>query len=158
MAVGPPFVPADFDPPLELVGVGFVLEPLGPEHNERDHAAWSSSIDHIHASPGWRDRGAEGWPRPLTLEQNRGDLEMHARHFRERRGFTYTVLDPADRDVVGCVYVYPDESGATDAEVRAWVRASRAELDAPLRAALGSWLTSDAWPFTTVALAVDDGR
>jgi len=31
-----PFVPDDFQPPLSLVVDGFLLEPLGPEHNEDD--------------------------------------------------------------------------------------------------------------------------
>ena len=46
-----PFVPADFAVPDGLVTPLFRLEPLGPEHNERDYAAWTSSVDHIHASP-----------------------------------------------------------------------------------------------------------
>ena len=31
-----PFVPADFVAPRRLEGQGFVLEPLGPQHNESD--------------------------------------------------------------------------------------------------------------------------
>jgi hypothetical protein len=46
------FVPDDFQPPLVLVADHFLLEPLGPEHNEDDHEAWSSSIEHIRATPG----------------------------------------------------------------------------------------------------------
>ena len=98
------FVPADFEPPAGLVTERFVLEPLGPEHNESDHEAWSSSIEHIRATPGFDDR----WPRPMTLEENLDDLERHARDFADRTGFTYTVLDPATRAVIGCVYIYPD--------------------------------------------------
>ena len=41
------FVPDDFVVPVTLEGPGFRLDPLGPEHNERDHAAWMSSIEHI---------------------------------------------------------------------------------------------------------------
>ena len=26
-----------------------------------------------------------------------------------RRGFTYTVLDPESRDVIGCLYIYPSK-------------------------------------------------
>jgi hypothetical protein len=118
------------------------LEPLGPEHNERDYAAWSSSVDHIRASPGY---GAEStWPHEMSLDQNLGDLERHARDFAERTGFTYTVLD-AD-DVVGCVYVYPSRDEAHDARVQSWVRVSRSELDTPLRRAVAEWLGA-AWPF-----------
>lgn len=46
------FVPDHFSPPVSLETERFVLEPLGPEHNERDYAAWTSSMDHIRATPG----------------------------------------------------------------------------------------------------------
>jgi hypothetical protein len=138
------FVPPDFDPPLRLSVGRLRLEPLGPEHNERDHVAWSSSMDHIRRSPGWDSRGS--WPREMSLEDNRGDLERHARDFRDRSGFTYTVLDH-DEDVVGCVYVYPAKDGVHDASVRSWVTESRAELDGALRRAIADWLASESWPF-----------
>jgi RimJ/RimL family protein N-acetyltransferase len=138
------FVPEGFEPPLGLVGTGFRLEPLGPEHNERDHAAWSSSIDHIRNSPGY---GPESrWPHEMSLEENRADLERHARDFVERDGFTYTVLDLYDTDVVGCVYLSPAHDGEHDALVQSWVRASRPELDALLRRAVADWL-GESWPF-----------
>ncbi len=73
------FVPEGFTPPDGLIAEAFVLEPLGPEHNEADHAAWMSSIEHIHASPGFADDSADDsdpWPRPMTLEQNLSDLEQ----------------------------------------------------------------------------------
>jgi len=137
------FVPGGFEPPDGLIADGFRLEPLGPEHNERDHAAWSSSIEHIRSSPGYAQDAT--WPRPMSLDENRADLERHARDFAERAGFTYTVLD--GDDVIGCVYVYPTKDGVHDARVLSWVTESRAELDAPLRRAVAEWLASDAWPF-----------
>ncbi len=137
------FVPEGFEPPLDLRTPSFALEPLGPEHNERDHAAWSSSIDHIRATAGFAPDGQ--WPRLMSLEANLVDLERHARDFAAREGFTYTVLD--GDDVVGCVYVYPADDGVHDARVRSWVRASRGELDEPLRRAVADWLVSAAWPF-----------
>jgi hypothetical protein len=81
----------------------------------------------------------------MTSEENLADLERHARDFADRIGFTYTVLDPSG-DVVGCVYVYPSRDESHDAHVRSWVRASRAELDLPLRRAVADWLT-ETWPF-----------
>jgi len=48
-----PFVPDDFAVPTGLVAPSFRLEPLGREHNERDYAAWTSSIVHIRATPGF---------------------------------------------------------------------------------------------------------
>jgi hypothetical protein len=137
------FVPAGFEPPLGLESEAFRLEPLGPQHNERDYAAWSSSVEHILASPGY---GSDShWPRPLSLEENLGDLERHARDFDERTGFTYTVLD-RDDDVVGCVYVYPAPDDEHDARVQSWVKESRAELDTQVRAAVAEWLQRE-WPF-----------
>ena len=143
------FVPDGFEPPLGLVTERFRLEPLGVEHNERDYLAWSSSIEHILGSPGY---GADSsWPREMSLDDNLADLERHARDFTERTGFTYTVLDPDD-DVIGCVYVYPAGDDVHDAHVQSWVRASRAELDGPLREAVAAWLASD-WPFGSVEYA-----
>lgn len=140
------FVPDDFQPPGGLRADAFVLEPLGPEHNERDYAAWTSSIEHIRASPGF---AGSSWPREMTPDENRRDLERHARDFAERAGFTYAVLDAADRDVIGCVYIYPGDEGAA---VSSWVRADRAELDGPLRRAVRDWLAAE-WPFERVAYA-----
>ena len=84
--------------------------------------------------------------------RDRADLERQARDFAARTGFTYTVLDPADRDVIGCLYIYPDRDGAHDADVTSWVRATHADLDAPLRAAGSAWL-SEAWPFERISYA-----
>jgi hypothetical protein len=143
-----PFVPDSFAVPEEPATGDFRLVPLGPEHNERDHAAWSSSIEHIRATGGFADFD---WPPPegMTLEQNRGDLERHARDFADRSGFTYTVLDPAGGDVLGCVYIYPARDAGHDARVRSWVRASAAHLDEPLRRAVADWL-AESWPFERV--------
>ena len=142
-------MPDDFEPPLTLVTDRFLLEPLGPEHNEDDYEAWSSSIEHIRATPGFSDRP---WPHPMTLEENRADLEGHARDFAARSGFTYTVLDPSDRGVIGCVYIYPDNDGAAEVLVTSWVRATRAEWDAALRELVSRWL-DEAWPFGRTAYA-----
>jgi hypothetical protein len=102
-------------------------------------------MDQIRRSPGW---GADGdWPTEMSLEENLGDLERHARDFRDRSGFTYTVLDEGE-DVVGCVYVYPAKDGIHDAKVLSWVTEAHAEQDGVLRRAVADWLAGDAWPFT----------
>jgi hypothetical protein len=143
VAVLAPFVPPDFDPPTAFTAGEFRLEPLGPEHNERDYAAWTSSMEHIRRSPGYPDGT---WPREMSLAENRADLERHARDFVDRKGFTFTVLDSSD-DVVGCVYVYPANDGVHDAEMLSWVRESEAGHDDVVRAAIADWLTTDVWPF-----------
>jgi hypothetical protein len=144
-----PFVPTEFVVPRALAADGFRLEPLGSQHNEPDYAAWTSSMEHIRATPGWE---TESWPDGRSLDDNLRDLERHARDFESRTGFTYTVLDPATDDVVGCVYIYPDKGGRHDAQVLSWVRASRAELDVPLWRAVSDWLAAE-WPFERVAYA-----
>lgn len=143
------FVPPEFEVPLRLETAEFLLEPLRPEHNEQDYDAWTSSLEHIGGTPGFRD---SSWPREMTPEENRGDLQRHADDFRDRKGFTYTVLTPVDRDVIGCVYIYPQRDRDGVADVRSWVRESRASLDLPLWRAVSDWLESD-WPFRAVEYA-----
>jgi len=139
------FVPDDFEIPLERRTASFVLRPLADEHNERDHDAWMSSIEHIRATPGYPDGS---WPHEMSLEDNARDIRRHMDHFAERKGFTYTVLSSDERDVVGCVYVYPGAEDGT-AHVQSWVRASHAHLDAELWHEVSSWL-ADSWPFERV--------
>jgi hypothetical protein len=149
----PPFVPDEFPVPRTLVDARFRLEPLGPQHNAADHAAWTSSIEHIRATPGWEGRD---WPPPegMPAEDNLRDLERHAADFEARRGFTYSVLAP-DGDVIGCVYIYPAPGGEHDARVLSWVSAAAAELDVPLRAAVSRWLVEQ-WPFERLEYAERD--
>ncbi|GAA1188597.1 MULTISPECIES: GNAT family N-acetyltransferase [Nesterenkonia] len=139
------FVPSDFEPPTSLVTEAFRLEPLGPQHNEADHAAWSSSIEHIRATPGYPDGS---WPpvEGMSLEANLADLRRHAADFTARKGFTFTVMDPDEGEVIGCVYLYPPEAEGHDVTVQSWVRADRAGLDAPLAEALESWIIAE-WPW-----------
>lgn len=147
-----PFVPEDFVPPAGLATSDFKLEPLGPQHNERDHAAWMSSIEHIGATAGFKDTD---WPRPMSLEENLRDLEGHAKDFVARTGFTYTVLDPVDDDVIGCVYLYPDREGTHDVRASSWVRSTHASLDEPLYRVVLAWLGRD-WPFSSIGYGSRD--
>ena len=140
------FVPAEFDVPLTFDGPGFRMEPLGPHHNERDHEAWMSSIDHIRATPDFPDGK---WPTAMSLESNHADLVRHAKDFEDRTGFTYSILD--GDDVIGCLYIYPSKTA--DADVSSWVRASRAEMDEVTWKAISTWLETD-WPFETVDYGV----
>ena len=141
-------MPADFEPPTSLVTDEFRLEPLGPQHNESDLAAWTSSIEHIRATPGYPDGN---WPPPggYTPERNLSDLVRHAEDFAQRKGFTFTVLDPDDAHVIGCVYLYPTKDDESDVVAQSWVTADRAELDAPLADAVARWLAAD-WPWERV--------
>ena len=152
-----PFVPADFEVPDGLMAEEFRLEPLGPRHNAADYAAWTASIDHILATPGFAGRG---WPHEMSLRDNLRDLERHAQDFAERRGFTYTVLNAGSGEVIGCVYIYPPRAdspgGGTENEwhaaVSSWVHADRAALDRVVYRAVVAWLERD-WPFHSIEYA-----
>jgi hypothetical protein len=150
-----PLVPDDFVVPRELRTDAFRLEPLGPQHNPADLAAWMSSIEHIQSTPGF---AGHGWPpdEGFTADANLADLVQHADEFEQRVAFAYTVLRPngdaaAEPDVIGCLYVNPGERrGSVD--VRSWVRADHADLDGVLRHAVREWL-AESWPFDEVSYA-----
>jgi hypothetical protein len=151
------FVPEDFAVPDGLIDAEFRLLPLGPQHNEADYTAWTASIDHIRATPGF---GGRSWPHQMPLDDNLRDLERHAQDFAARRGFTYTVLSTDTGDVIGCVYIYPPRGqgpggsagNLRHASVRSWVRADRAALDSVLHDAVLAWLER-AWPFHSIEYA-----
>jgi hypothetical protein len=150
------FVPVDFAVPDGLTAGEFRLEPLGPQHNAADYAAWTASTDHIQATPGF---AGWGWPHEMSQADNLHDLQRHAQDFAERRGFTYSVLSASTGEVIGCVYIYPhraDGMGGTGAGrhavVRSWVRADRAALDPVLYRVVLEWLER-AWPFHTIDYA-----
>jgi hypothetical protein len=150
------FVPADFTVPDGLTAGEFRLEPLGPQHNDADYAAWTASIGHIQATPGFAGRS---WPHPMSLAENLSDLQRHAEDFTARRGFTYTVLSAAAGEVIGCVYIYPlcsqGEAAGPNAAVRSWVRADQAALDPVLYRTVRDWLDRD-WPFRSIEYAPRD--
>ena len=98
---------------------------------------------------GWE---TSSWPDNRSLEDNLRDLQAHADDFENRAGFTYTVLDTATGDVIGCVYIYPDNSEQHDARVLSLVRASRPELDVQLRGAV-THRHADDRPFERVVYA-----
>jgi len=145
-----PFVPDDFDPPRELERPEFLLVPLGAEHNESDHAAWTGSIEHVRSTPGFQG----SWPPVdgMSLERNLEDLQRHADDFSQRRGFTFTVLERGTGEVIGCVYIYAARDDSTVVDVHSWVRADRADLDKPLYDAVSRWLSTD-WPFADIRYA-----
>ena len=145
--------PDGFDVPIRLETESFVLEPLGPQHNERDYEAWSSSIDHIRATVGFV---GGRWPYEMSLAENLADLERHRAEFDERAAFAYTVLDSHTDDVIGCVYVDPDPEQPGGVTVRSWVRVSHASRDEQLRSGVVDWLEHD-WPFASVAVPGLDG-
>ena len=143
----------------------FVLRPIGADDAAADHDA---VMETRHQLRRWEQ---SSWPADdFTVEANRADLvglaERHAAH----RAFTFTVLDPAAPQCLGCVYLFPtdatflarstvtpvadDRWSEVDVVAYFWVRLSRMAdpsmqdpgLDERLLAALRTWLT-DEWQF-----------
>ncbi len=128
----------------------FILEPLGPQHNVADYAAWTSSIEHIRQTAGFTgdDWPNDGWPQSKSIDENLVDLIDHAGEFARREAFAYTMIDRRTGDVIGCVYIDPDDTGAAEAMVRCWVVASRLD-DAVVADTVRRWVTAE-WPFASV--------
>ncbi|HEY6785762.1 MAG TPA: hypothetical protein VI365_00465 [Trebonia sp.] len=72
------FVPEDFAVPDELTATEFRLAPLGPQHNEADYAAWTTSMDHIQATPGFH---GSTWPHEMSPER---DWPFHSIEYAPR--------------------------------------------------------------------------
>ena len=152
----------------------FVLRPITAGDAEADHDAVLETRQQLRL---WEQ---SSWPADdFTVEANRADLvglaERHAAH----RAFTYTVLDPAGTQCLGCVYLFPtdatflarsmvtpvadDRWSEVDAVVYFWVRLSRMAapspetpgLDERLLAALRSWLP-DEWQFRSVVYVTNE--
>ena len=139
------FVPADFDVPHRIEQINYVLRPLTTADVENDYEAVMSSTQSLRQIFGENDE----WPaETMTLQENYRDLERHQTDFEQRRGFTYTVETPAGDRCLGCVYIYPCQPGAYDAQVYYWVRDSvKAQgVEAELGTFLHQWLRQ-VWPF-----------
>ena len=142
-----PFVPRDFAVPETLETAEFRLRMLTVHDVVRDYDAVITSVDHLKTVwPGSK------WPEGLTLEQNLIDLGWHQKEFQTRRSFAYTVVDPAESRVLGCVYIEPTRRKGHDAEVYLWARQSELAggLEDRLDAAVREWIAS-AWPFKAAA-------
>ncbi|SDU74154.1 GNAT family N-acetyltransferase [Jiangella alkaliphila] len=144
------------EPPSGLTTDGFVLRPILATDAELDYAAVMESRDYLRT---WEQTT---WPEDdFTVAANRADLEKLEERHVARQAFTYTVMDPAGTECLGCVYLMPTDgrsfAGARitpvgdhrwddyAAAVYFWVRRSRlaARTDRVLLDALRTWLATD---------------
>ena len=136
-------VPRTFPVPQRYEQAEFVLRMLERSDAEADYEAVMESAERL------RRGSPHGWPRPgFTLEENRDDLARHQAEFESGVAFAYTMVDPADENVLGCLYINPSTSA--DADVYMWVRDSHAPaLTDTLFKAVDNWL-EEQWPFEKV--------
>jgi hypothetical protein len=142
-----PFVPPEFNIPETLETDEFRLRMLSVDDVVKDYDAVMTSVEHLKTIwPGG------SWPEGLTLRQNLVDLGWHEKEFELRQSFAYTVVDPQESKVTGCVYINPSRKQGHDAVVHLWARQSElaSGLENRLLAAVKAWLGRE-WPFKSVA-------
>ena len=140
------FVPPDFNVPVVLEHARFKLRPIRQADARLDFEAVMSSAKQL------RIQFDGSWPNDdFSIEENRNQLGIHEEQFVNRLAFVYTVLRPDESQVLGCVYIYPDETRDVDAIVTYWVRETETfgELSQKLGSALKVWVKNE-WPFQTV--------
>jgi len=144
------------DIPQRLTTEGFLLRPIGAADTELDYAAVMESRGYLRT---WEQ---STWPADdFTVAANREDLEGLERRHADGRAFTFTVLDPARAECLGCVYVMPTDAkmfvGARvtpigdhrwedyQAAIYFWVRRTRlaSQLDRVLLDTLRIWFAQD---------------
>lgn len=143
-----PFVPASFKIPETLETEEFRLRMLTVDDVVKDYDAVMTSIEHLKTIwPGG------DWPtEELTFEQDLIDLGLHQKEFQSRLSFAYTVVNPTESMVTGCVYINPSPKRGFDAVVYLWARQSELAggMETRLYAAVQEWIAKE-WPFKKVA-------
>lgn len=162
-----PWLPSWFAHPTRLeLDSGHHLRPLRAVDVDLDLPAVRSSRDSLWARFG----AAWGWPpADLDADADRADLERQEREMEQHVSFSYGILDEAEQELVGCVYLDPPRGGRrdvalmvdvmVDVDVSWWVVDSHVggALDRELPGVLRSWLSRE-WPFSAVRLVGTDLR
>ena len=146
------WLPGNFDHPRRVeLATGHHLRPIRAADVDIDYPAVMGSRERLWAKYG----EAWGWP-PATMsfEADREDLARHEAEIEAHVTFNYAVLDAAESELLGCVYIDPPEEGSapgSDAVVSWWVvdAATGGELERALDAFVPGWL-QDTWGFRSV--------
>ena len=153
------FEKLEIDIPEGLKTDEFVLRPITAADAELDHAAVMESRDFLRT---WEQTD---WPEEdFTVAANLEDMVTLERRHASRHSFTYTIVNPAGTECLGCVYILPPDARSLvsaqikpvgnhrwddyDAVVYFWVRTSRLATgtDRAVLDALRAWLSQN-WKF-----------
>ena len=149
------WLPEHFEHPERVeLPTGHHLRPIRADDVDIDFPAVMGSRERLWAIYGesW------GWPpATMTLEQDREDLLHHEQEIAAQITFNYAVLDEAESELLGCVYIDPpDERSPEGADAAAswWVvdKEAGGELERALDGFVPRWL-SDTWGFSSVHFA-----
>ena len=140
------WLPEGFEHPLrEDLPTGHHLRPIRGSDVDIDYPAVMGSRERLWAKYG----EAWGWPpETMTFEADREDLERHAEEIERHETFNYALLDEAETELLGCVYIDPPEKvGDADAEISWWVVDScvGTVVEAALDDFVPRWIAQD-WP------------
>ena len=139
----------DFTHPAHVeLASGHHLRPIRADDVAIDYPAVMGSQASL-----WAKYGAawEWPPTTMTYEQDRDDLARHEAEIAAQETFNYAVLDAAETELLGCVYIDPPEDdtpGGCDALVSWWLvnAAAGTELQRELDAFVPRWLR-ETWGF-----------
>jgi RimJ/RimL family protein N-acetyltransferase len=155
--------------PPGLVHPAFVASPLTTANVALDYAAYMASPDVIRVHSDGR------WPAgEFTLEQDRDLAAAHQAAHEARRAFTFLLLDPAERECLGCLYLNPlrdylRQAGAgpetlscfhaASAMVTFWIRQDHQDtgLAGIVAEGVSTWLAAD-WPLQACLASSAPGR
>lgn len=141
-----PWLPPDYTHPTTVpVLDGYHLRPIRESDVDIDYPAVLASRDRL-----WSIYGAAwGWPpTTMTHEEDRLDLARHEREIEAHESFNYALLDTAETELLGCVYIDPPQKPDADAEISWWVVDDRVgtDLERALDQLIPQWIAT-AWPF-----------
>jgi hypothetical protein len=161
------FYPQGSQIPTELKTAEFLLRPLRATDVTLDYAAVMDSRSML------RRWGGGRWPADdFTLADNLADLKGHEEEHLAGIAFTFTVMNLAETECLGCVYIDPlirlhrqSNAGTTDlaavrdneAVARFWVRQPQLvhDLDRRLLQALLNWFEEE-WAFSRLLFRTNE--
>jgi hypothetical protein len=146
------WLPDNFTHPVrEDLPTGHHLRPIRESDVDIDYPAVMGSRERL-----WQKYGAAwGWPpETMTYEADKHDLRHHEQEIAAHETFNYAVLDSAESQLLGCVYIDPPDErspAGSDAVASWWVVDSEAggELERALDEFVPRWL-ADRWGFQQV--------
>ncbi|MCU1355814.1 MAG: hypothetical protein JWM89_1232 [Acidimicrobiales bacterium] len=147
------WLPEEFRHPERVeLSTGHHLRPIRAEDVAIDFPAVMGSRERL-----WSIYGeAWGWPPPtMTPEQDEHDLAHHEDEIEAHESFNYALLDDAETELLGCVYIDPVAGGGATALVSWWVvdDAVGTPLETALDELVPRWLEAD-WPFDGFTVGV----
>ena len=149
------WLPDHFVHPQRLdLPTGHHLRPIRATDVDIDMPAVMGSRERLWAIYG----EAWGWPpATMTHEQDRADLDRHEQEIDAHESFNYAVLDEAETELFGCIYIDPPEHepAGVGAVLSWWVvdDAVGSDLERALAEVIPAWLTA-AWPLTGIRFGV----